>query len=322
MADMQIKYQNPVWPDEFADPFVLKTAGAYYAYGTSSVARSLASGRFAFPVLRSTNLVDWQLVAGVIDALPGFDYWAPAVVERNGKFFLYYSAGESADNTTHRLRVAVAGTPIGPFEDAGMLMPDAGFTIDAEPFHDPIDGRWVLFFSQDYFDGRAGTGIAAAKLADNMTEIAGEVTPIIRPTSDWQIYERNRPLYGRAWDAWHTVEGACVVFHEGLYYCFYSGGAWHAQNYGVSYGVASHVLGPYTDEWSAQGPAILHTSRDVIGPGHNSMVMGPDGHSEFIVYHAWDAARTARRMCIDPLLWTPDGPRCAGPTTTPQMYEW
>ncbi len=297
---MQIKYQNPVWPGEFADPYVLKTGGVYYAFGTSSTARNLAAGSFAFPVLRSSNLVDWEMIGGAIDALPGFDYWAPAVAERDGRFYLYYSAGESADNTTHRLRAAVASKPEGPYEDAGMLLPDAGFTIDADPFCDPVDGRWYLFFCQDYFDARVGTGIAAVPL----------------------VYERNRPLYGRTWDAWHTVEGASVVYHEGLYYCLYSGGAWHAQSYGVSYGVATHVLGPYTDEWSAGGPVILRTSHDVIGPGHNSVVVGPNGRTEFIVYHAWDPARTARRMCIDPLLWTPDGPRCAGPTTTPQIYEW
>lgn len=319
---MKMQYQNPVWAGEFADPYVLKTGDQYYAYGTSSAARTLAGGSYAFPVLHSFNLVDWEVAGGAIDALPGFDYWAPAVVERNGRYYLYYSAGESADHTTHRLRVALAASPVGPFEDAGMLMPDSGFTIDADPFCDPVSGRWYLFFSQDYFDARVGTGIAAVPLASSMTEVAGEITTIIRPATDWQIYERNRPLYGRNWDAWHTVEGACMVYHEGVYYCLYSGGAWHAQNYGVSYGAASHILGPYSDEWSAQGPVILRSTRDVIGPGHNSVVVGPNGRTEFIVYHAWDAARTARRMCIDPLLWTPDGPRCAGPTTTPQTYEW
>ena len=56
----------------------------------------------------------------------------------------------------------------------------------------------------------------------------------------------------------------------------------------------------------------------VLGPGHNSVVLGPDDKTLFIVYHAWDAARTARRMCIDPLIWTPDGPKCDGPSTTPR----
>jgi hypothetical protein len=36
------------------------------------------------------------------------------------------------------------------------------------------------------------------------------------------------------------------------------------------------------------------------------------------VYHAWNAAMTARELCIDPLAWTAAGPRCLGPTYTPQ----
>jgi GH43 family beta-xylosidase len=53
---------------------------------------------------------------------------------------------------------------------------------------------------------------------------------------------------------------------------------------------------------------------EVLGPGHNSVVIGPDGQTPFVVYHAWDLNRTARRMCIDPLLWTNDGPKCDGPS--------
>ena len=46
----------------------------------------------------------------------------------------------------------------------------------------------------------------------------------------------------------------------------------------------------------------------LIGPGHNSIVTGPDGE-DWIAYHAWDAGMTARRMCVDKLVWTTDGPR-------------
>jgi hypothetical protein len=56
----------------------------------------------------------------------------------------------------------------------------------------------------------------------------------------------------------------------------------------------------------------------VLGPGHNSIVLGPDGQTEYIVYHAWDINLEARRMCVDQLIWTPSGPRCDGPTWTPQ----
>jgi arabinan endo-1,5-alpha-L-arabinosidase len=56
----------------------------------------------------------------------------------------------------------------------------------------------------------------------------------------------------------------------------------------------------------------------VRGPGHHSVVVGPDRKTDYVVYHAWDPDMKVRQLCIDPLAWTPDGPRCLGPTNTPQ----
>lgn len=316
-----LTYRNPVWPNDFADPFVLKWQGAYYAYGTSGFSRDRI-----FPVLHSPDLANWHYLGGALEPISHsaeLNYWAPEVAEVHGRFYMYFSAGERADDATHRLHVAVADQPGGPFKTANQLLPDEGFTIDAHPFRDPDSGGWYLFFAKDFFDERVGTGLAVVPLAESMTQTAGPVTTVLRASSDWQIYERNRTLYGRSWDAWHTVEGPFVVKHEGRYYCFYSGGAWHSMDYGVSYGIADHILGPYQDEWSLKGPAVLRPIPDkVLGPGHNSIVLGPDNRTQFIVYHAWDIARTARRMYIDPLLWGPDGPYCAGPTTEEQTIEF
>jgi GH43 family beta-xylosidase len=54
----------------------------------------------------------------------------------------------------------------------------------------------------------------------------------------------------------------------------------------------------------------------VVGPGHCSVVEGPTG-GDVLVYHAWDVDLTARRMCIDPLEWTAQGPVLHGPTWQP-----
>jgi GH43 family beta-xylosidase len=83
----------------------------------------------------------------------------------------------------------------------------------------------------------------------------------------------------------------------------------------VDYAIADHVLGPYSGAGGENGPRILKTvPGKVVGPGHNSIVDGPDGSSEYIAYHAWDIGRQARRLCIDPLVWDAGVPRCPGPS--------
>jgi GH43 family beta-xylosidase len=127
-------------------------------------------------------------------------------------------------------------------------------------------------------------------------------------------------MYGKIFD-WHTLEGPCVRKHNGVYYCFYSGGCYQGEGYGVDYGTASNVLGPYCDTGNEKGARVLRTvPGEIIGPGHHSIVLGPDDRTEFIVYHAWDPQMSARRMHIDPLAWTSQGPRCAGPTWTEQNF--
>jgi len=309
-----VTYRNPVFPEYFADPFVLKTSGEYYAYGTGPCA---ADGR-QFPVLHSRDLVHWERSGGAL--LPPGEpartaYWAPEVAERNGRFYLYYSAADGGGDETHRLYAAVADHPAGPFIEAGPFLPDyEGFTIDAHPFRDTKDGQWYLLFATDFFDARPGTALAGVMLADDMVSAAGPVTTLLRASHDWQIYERNRTLYKRHWDAWHTLEGPALLFHGGKYVLLYSGGNWTGGTYGVGYAAADSVLGPYRE--LEAGPKVLSgVEGRVVGPGHCSVAAAPSG-AEMVIYHAWDTALSARRLCIDPLVWDSGRPRCAGPTWT------
>lgn len=316
---MALTYQNPVWRGYFADPFVLRWGDHYYAYGTGEgLAVADPSDPRAFSVLRSPNLVAWEAVGGALRvraADKNNAFWAPEVAVQDGRFFLYYSTAPAGCDELHRIRVAVAENPCGPFEDAGAVLPEAeGFCIDAHPFRDGGSGRWYLFFAKDFFEERTGTGLAVVPLTSDLLRAGEPSRVVLRANADWQIYECNRSLYGRQWAAWHTVEGPCVVAHGGRYYCFYSGGNWQTKEYGLSYAVADHPLGPWTHA-AESGPIVLcEQSGEVLGPGHNAYAIGPDGKAEFLVYHAWDPKRTARRMCIDPLVWTSAGPRCEGPS--------
>jgi GH43 family beta-xylosidase len=305
-------YTNPVHPEYFADPFVLRHDGRYFAYGSAPLARRTV------PALESDDLVHWRRLGHVLEPLPGHpqSYWAPEVAFRDGRFHMYYSAG-GPDGEGHRLRLATADHPHGPFLDDGVVAgADDEFTIDAHPFLD--DGDWYLFHCRDFLDGdRPGTGIVVDRLLDAGT-LGGERHVVVRPYADWTLFERDRRWYDRVWDAWYTVEGPFVRKRGARYYCFFSGGAWREPSYGVSYAVADHPFGPWTVP-PGDGPLVLATvSGAVLGPGHASIVAGPDETTDWLVYHGWDADVTARLMRIDELRWTPDGPRSNGPSTGPR----
>ncbi len=295
---------------------MLKHNGEYYAYGT------VPPDKLTIPVLHSRDLVSWQPLGDALalndDAFEAL--WAPEVAYDNGTFYMYYSAG-GEEGEGHQLRVATATRPSGPFEDGGVVLtPDDPFTIDAHPFRDD-DGQWYLYYCRDFLDSegdeRVGTGIVVDRLV-GMTGLAGERRTVVRPHAEWQLYERQREWHGRVWD-WYTVEGPFVRKHDGRYYCFYSGGAWKEPNYGVSYAVADHPMGPFVSTPGADGPKLLRTRPgQVIGPGHASVVHGPDNIHEYIVYHAWDPQHSKRFMRIDRLDWSVEGPSSPAPTLNPQ----
>lgn len=308
LSTLDLTYQNPVWEGYLADPQVLYHNGIYYAYGTGQADET---GR-QFPVLRSENFTEWTYIGGALEAVtdpPLREYWAPEVIAHEGKFYLYY-AGD------RKMRVAVADTPEGPFKDTGrLLFPDEPFSIDGHPFFDPISEQWYLFFAKDFFDQRVGTALAVVQLGEDMKSTVGPVKTVLRAFSDWQIFRRNRTMYGRQWDAWHTVEGPFVVYRDGLYYCFYSGGNWQTPGYGVGCSVSDSIMGPYEDTWSKDKASVLRTiPNKLIGPGHNSVILGPDNKTYFMVYHSWNTERTKRQMCLDPIVWTNEGPKVFNPS--------
>jgi GH43 family beta-xylosidase len=331
-----MRWKNPVYQYYFADPFVWKHGGRYYAVGTGPISESPAAGEadfttyelngreMAIPLLISDDLVHWKLHGGALVVPPfakGAIFWAPEVAYHNGRFYLYFSFATQGLN--HSLRVAVSENPTGPYEDAGPLLPetdDCSFAIDAHAFQ-ADDGQWYLFYARDFLDFsgevRAGTALVVDRLV-NMTRLAGEHKTVLRARCEWQRFQANRPIYGKVFD-WHTLEGPCVRKRNGIYYCTYSGGCYQGDSYGVDYGTGTHPMGPYSDAGNESGARILRTlPGKVIGPGHHSIVVGPDDETEFIVYHAWDPAMSGRRMHIDRLKWTEDGPRCIGPTWTEQ----
>jgi beta-xylosidase len=315
-------YTNPVYAGDMPDPSVEKFGDYYYAFGTTGNGR-LPDGRI-FTLLRSRDLVNWEPLGGALvppSDNANYQYWAPSIAENQGKYYLYYAMG-GIEPEHFVIRVGVSDQPQGPYVDSGAILTDCDsnrFTIDPFAFRDS-DGQWYLFYACDFpYDSpgfHAGTGIVVDRLI-NMTRLGCDRQLVVRPAYDWTLYESNRwmGVFHKTFN-WHTIEGPCVLKHDGKYYCFYSGANWQTPRYGEDYVVADNPLGPYTG--AGKRARVLHgIPGKVRGPGGISIVNGPDGNSQYIVYHAWNQQMTKRQMCVDKLRWTFKGPRCT-PTVTPQ----
>lgn len=69
-----------------------------------------------FSVWSSKNLIEWKKERMVLDVSGDLKWanikgWAPDAIERNGTYYFYFSAD-------HKIGVATAKSPIGPFVDA------------------------------------------------------------------------------------------------------------------------------------------------------------------------------------------------------------
>lgn len=314
-AQLPTQFDNPVWGEGLADPFCWYHDGMYYAIGTGRgrAGAERKAGR-QVPMVKSRDLQHWQYVGLVLEPAPeerGGNFWAPEVAYSDGTFYLYYHC--DGNGKGFRIRVATSKNPEGPYRDTGTPLTDVAktpFAIDSTAFRDD-DGQWYLFYATDFLDFNEttfrGTALVADRLA-GMTQLEGHPQVVMRAHWPWQVYQRNRTMYGKVAD-WYTLEGPAVRKHNGKYYCFYSGGNYQNDSYGVDYLVADRVTGPWREVGRERGPQIVRSvPGKVIGPGHNSVVSSPDGTQDYIVYHAWDKGMKARLMCVDPIVWTQDGP--------------
>lgn len=318
---------NPFWPHNFPDPFVLKDRGRYYAYATEEEG-SPAEGSSVFPILTSTDMVSWHQVGKAMPALgvPYYWYWAPEVTVYNGRYLLYYAV--HTEEFVASIRVAVADRPEGPFIDSGhdLTRSHTSWAIDPHVFRDQ-DGQWYLYMTIEYLDpsdGLVGSGNVVDRLIDPFT-LQGKFTRVTSPSQPWQLFEAQRQSKGGI--DWYTVEGPTVTKHRGRYYEMFSGGCYYRDNYAVSYATSDTPMGSggmQNTSWhdwqgTAEQAVLMQGKREhFISPGHNSLVLGPNNADQYIAYHAIQQDMSIRVACLDRLFWHGNDLWTPAPTYTPQ----
>ncbi|HXE80202.1 MAG TPA: family 43 glycosylhydrolase [Vicinamibacterales bacterium] len=288
IVEAQAPYTNPVIPrpgqhSEVADPFVLKWNGEFYLYTSGD----------PITAYHSTDLVNWTFIGPVLSsssepgAWNGADVWAPEVVYRNGRFYMYYTASQRSPDwrigeMARRLGVAVSDSPRGPFIDMGRPL-TPGWAIDGHVFKDPDTGEEFLFYSYLYEPRLPGAGIVVDRL-ERWDRVAGAPSHVTRGTDAWEDKDGD-PNDGTLR---YTNEAPTVVKRGGRYYMMYSGGSWDLPTYSMAYAVSDEVMQGGLDGpgWRKVLPPILRSTPLVDAPGHNALVKAPNNFDDIVLYHA------------------------------------
>ncbi len=255
MMPKQTIDRNPVF--NAADPHIFRDGYRAYIYPTSG-ASNLTYAYYSNDLVswyRSSSLLNFNNISWIPS---GKNCWAPCIIKRDNKYYLYYSVGPKPSS----IGVAVSYSPTGPFTDSGAaLISDEGASwfeaIDPMVFQDPQSG--IYYF---YFGGSSGARLRVFKLNDDMVTLGDEV-PVNNPTS--------------------FTEGVFMHYYKGLYHLTYSRGYWKDSTYSVRYSTSTTPVGP----WTYRG-TILKSDTWFKGPGHHSIMHNPLEDQWYICYHRWN----------------------------------
>jgi len=280
---------NPFADGWYADPDIALYGGTYWVYPTTSKSYAEQTSLDAFS---SPDLVTWTRHPGVLSTanVPWASYalWAPAPIQRNGRYYLYFAANDIQGNAElGGIGVAVADDPAGPYRDA-LGRPLIGqYHNGAQPIDQDVfvddDGQAYI-----YYGGHGHANVA--RLNADMTSIG--------TFPDGSTYKEITPA--------GYVEGPQMFKRNGRYYLMWSEGGWTGPDYSVSYAIASSPTGPFTrlDKVLAQDPAVAK------GSGHNSVVNVPGTDTWYIFYHRRPLSETDgnhRRLAYDRMSFNADG---------------
>ncbi|XWW45443.1 glycoside hydrolase family 43 protein [Fibrella sp. USSR17] len=278
---------NPIFPGWYADPEVAVFGKEYWVYPTFSAKYNQQVFIDAFS---SPDLVNWTKHPRIIDTTAvkwaKRAMWAPSVIEKGGKYFLFFGANDVHEGEVGGIGVAVADKPAGPFRDY-LGKPLIGQIHNgAQPIDQFVfkhtDGNYYMVYG----------GWRHCNIAQLTDDFKG-----FKPFSDGKTFREITPK--------GYVEGPMMFIRNGKYYFMWSEGGWTGPDYSVAYAVADSPFGPF----ERVGKILQQDPKVATGAGHHSIlrVPGKKGTATdewYIVYHRRPLTETDgnhRETCIDRL---------------------
>jgi beta-xylosidase len=287
-AQQQERAHNPVIDGWYADPEGAIFNNTYWIYPTYSAAYEQ---QVFFDAFSSADLVHWTKHPRILDTSQvkwaRRAMWAPAIVEKDKKYYLFFSANDVHQGEVGGIGVAVADKPGGPFKDylGKPLIADiknGAQPIDQFVFKD-VNGQYYIIYG----------GWQHCNIARLKSDFTG-----LESFEDGTIYKEITPE--------KYVEGPFMFRNNGKYYFMWSEGGWGGPDYSVAYAVANSPLGPF----KRVGKILQQDAAVATGAGHHSVIHDAAKNKWFIVYHRRPLGETAanhRVVCIDEMKFDANG---------------
>ena len=296
-------FSNPI--ADGADPWIIKHDDTYY---------SIESSGGGIHVSETDNLIglgenEQQVWTQPSTGWNRSNLWAPELHHINGKWYIFYTAGDTDGSPFLKQRSGVleakTDNPQGEYEDKGML-------YTGDNIEDQSNNKWAIDMTPLEHNGqlyaiwsgweenedtdRTPQHLYIAKM-ENPWTISSNRVQISSPDEDW---EKSTELA--------INEGPEVLKNDGQTFVIYSASeSWlPAYKLGQLKLVGDDPMDP--NNWEKSGP-VFQGTEEVHGVGHASFTTSPDGTEDWIAYHTkvstepgWD-----RVIHFQAFEWNEDG---------------
>jgi GH43 family beta-xylosidase len=280
-------FKNPLI-EQRADPWIYKHNDGYY-YFTGSV-----------PEYDRIELRRAETLEGLSTALPeivwkkhkhgpmGAHIWAPEIHYIDGKWYIYFAAGNAEaiwDIRVYVLECSSHNPLEGEWIEKGQIkMNWDSFSLDATTFEHK--GIRYLVWAQSDPNINGNSNLYIAEMSNPWT-ISGKQVMISTPEYSWEKV------------GFSVNEGPSVLKRNGNIFITYSASATdHNYCMGILRAPESSDL-LNVDSWVKSPNPVFETCMETsqYGPGHNCFTVSEDGTSDILVYHS----RSYKELLVNPL---------------------
>lgn len=310
-TDYKKTVYNAALIEQRADPFVCCVDGMYYF--TASVPEYdriiLRRAKTIRGLREAEEVTIWRKHESGPQSI---HIWAPELHRIDGKWYIYYAAGDKEDIWKIRpyvLECQGADPLTDAWKELGKMQAAdddefsfQAFSLDATVFEHR--GAHYYVWAEKVGVGKQISNLYIAKMAAP-NKLATVQVLLTTPDYDWERV------------GFWVNEGPAVIRHGGKWFLTFSASATGAcYCMGMLYADEdADLLDPAS--WKKLRYPVLATDAEkgIYGPGHNSFVKGEDGVTDYCVYHArpyekivgdplYDPNRHARLMRV---WWDADG---------------